>query len=541
MLAYRMNTDYYKGNPLVKRDGIQQEWNQGDVTEYIKCMRDPVYFAETYAKIISLDKGLVSFNLYPYQREMFQQFNENRFSIVLACRQSGKSISSVIYLLWYAIFQPEKTIAILANKGSTAREMLARVALALENLPFFLQPGCKILNKGSIEFSNNSRIIAASTSGSSIRGMSVNLLFLDEFAFVERASEFYTSTYPVISAGKDTKVIITSTANGIGNIFHRLWEGAVQGTNEYKPFQVNWWDVPGRDEEWKRQTIANTSQLQFDQEFGNTFFGTGDTLISAASLMELRVKQPIRILENGNLLIYKEPSAGHEYIITVDVSKGRGQDYSTFTIIDVTERPFKQVAVYRNNVISPILFPNIIYKYAMVYNKSYVIIESNDQGGIVCNGLYHDLEYENVHLESTVKSGAIGIEMTKKTKRLGCSGIKDLIEERKLEICDEQTIMEISTFVAKGQSFEASEGNHDDLMMNLVMFGYYTITQSFFNMTNIDLKRMMFEEKMRQIEADIVPFGFIDDAREEIEQIESREFMKNVEWQIPYDLDHFTR
>jgi hypothetical protein len=541
MLAYRMNTDYYKGNPLVKRDGIQQEWNQGDVTEYIKCMKDPVYFAETYAKIISLDKGLVSFNLYPYQREMFQQFNENRFSIVLACRQSGKSISSVIYLLWYAIFQPEKTIAILANKGSTAREMLARVALALENLPFFLQPGCKILNKGSIEFSNNSRIIAASTSGSSIRGMSVNLLFLDEFAFVERASEFYTSTYPVISAGKDTKVIITSTANGIGNIFHRLWEGAVQGTNEYKPFQVNWWDVPGRDEEWKRQTIANTSQLQFDQEFGNTFFGTGDTLISAASLMELRVKQPIRILENGNLLIYKEPSAGHEYIITVDVSKGRGQDYSTFTIIDVTERPFKQVAVYRNNVISPILFPNIIYKYAIVYNKSYVIIESNDQGGIVCNGLYHDLEYENVHLESTVKSGAIGIEMTKKTKRLGCSGIKDLIEERKLEICDEQTIMEISTFVAKGQSFEASEGNHDDLMMNLVMFGYYTITQSFFNMTNIDLKRMMFEEKMRQIEADIVPFGFIDDAREEIEQIESREFMKNLEWQIPYDLDHFTR
>lgn len=541
MLAYRMNTDYYKGNPLVKRDGIQQEWNQDDVTEYIKCMRDPVYFAETYAKIISLDKGLVSFNLYPYQREMFQQFNENRFSIVLACRQSGKSISSVIYLLWYAIFQPEKTIAILANKGSTAREMLARVALALENLPFFLQPGCKILNKGSIEFSNNSRIIAASTSGSSIRGMSVNLLFLDEFAFVERASEFYTSTYPVISAGKDTKVIITSTANGIGNIFHRLWEGAVQGTNEYKPFQVNWWDVPGRDEEWKRQTIANTSQLQFDQEFGNTFFGTGDTLISAASLMSLRVKQPVRILENGNLLIYKEPSAGHEYIITVDVSKGRGQDYSTFTIIDVTERPFKQVAVYRNNVISPILFPNIIYKYAMVYNKGYVVIESNDQGGIVCNGLYHDLEYENVHLESTVKSGAIGIEMTKRTKRLGCSGIKDLIEEQKLEICDEQTIMEISTFVAKGQSFEASEGNHDDLMMNLVMFGYYTITQSFFNMTNIDLKRMMFEEKMRQIEADIIPFGFIDDAREEIESIESREFMKNIEWQIPYDLDHFNR
>lgn len=268
MLAIRMN-DSYLGNINVKRDGIQQQWTEEQVVEYAKCMKDPSYFARTYVKIISLDKGLVNFDLYPYQENMFDHFNDNRFSIVLACRQSGKSISSVVYLLWYAIFHPEKTIAVLANKGATAREMLARVTLALENLPFFLQPGCRALNKGSIEFSNNSRIIAAATSGSSIRGMSVNLLFLDEFAFVERAAEFYTSTYPVISSGKDTKVIITSTANGIGNTFHKIWEGAVQKVNEYKAFTVNWWDVPGRDEEWKRQTISNTSQMQFDQEFGN--------------------------------------------------------------------------------------------------------------------------------------------------------------------------------------------------------------------------------------------------------------------------------
>jgi hypothetical protein len=257
--------------------------------------------------------------------------------------------------------------------------------------------------------------------------------------------------------------------------------------------------------------------------------------------MELRVKQPIRIMENGSLLIYKEPCAGHEYIITVDVSKGRGQDYSTFTVIDVTERPFKQVAVYRNNLISPILFPNIIYKYAVVYNKGYVVIESNDQGGIVCNGLYHDLEYENIHIEPTARSGSIGIEMNRKTKRLGCSGIKDLIEERKLDICDEQTIMEISTFVAKAQSFEASEGNHDDLMMNLVLFGYFTISQSFYNMTSIDLKKMMFEEKMRQIEAEVVPFGFIDDASSIINEIESKELMKDVNWQIPYEMEYYDR
>ena len=512
--------DTYLGNPQVKRDGIVTQWTEHQVREYAKCMKDPVYFAKNYAKVISLDRGLVSFDLYPYQEKMFKHFNDNRFSIVLACRQSGKSISSVAYLLWYAIFHPEKTIAILANKGATAREMLARVTLMLENLPFFLQPGCKALNKGSIEFSNNSRIIAAATSGSSIRGMSVNLLYLDEFAFVERAAEFYTSTYPVVSSGKDTKVIITSTANGIGNTFYKIWEGAVQLTNEYKPFRVDWWDVPGRDEKWKLQTIANTSQMQFDQEFGNTFFGTGDTLIGATTLLELKAKEPKRRIENDSVLIYGEPVKNHEYIMIVDVSRGRGQDYSTFNVIDISARPFKQVAVYRNNTISPLLFPNIIYKYAKVYNEAYVIVESNDQGGVVCNGLYHDLEYENVHVESAVKANAIGIEMTRKVKRLGCSAIKDIIENNKLEIVDENTIMEISTFVARGQSYEASEGNHDDLMMNLVMFGYFATSNYFGEMTSINLKEMMFKQRIQEIEDDVLPFGFIDDGSDHIRQVE---------------------
>ena len=229
-----MNNDYYLGNPLVKRDGIVQDWTQEEIKEYAKCMKSPSYFTENYVKIISLDKGLVPFKLYPYQRKMFNQFQKDRFNIVLACRQSGKSISACAFLVWYALFNPEKTIAIMANKGATAREMLGRITLMLENLPFFLQPGCKALNKGSIEFSNNSRIVAAATSGSSIRGMSVNLLYLDEFAFVERASEFYTSTYPVVSAGTDTKIIVTSTANGVGNIFYNIWQGAEQGVNEFK-------------------------------------------------------------------------------------------------------------------------------------------------------------------------------------------------------------------------------------------------------------------------------------------------------------------
>lgn len=513
----------YLGNPNVKRDGVDEEWDSHKITEYKKCMQDPAYFCRTYVKVVHLDKGLVNFNLYPYQEKMFDHFNDNRFNIVLACRQSGKSISSVAYLLWFALFHPEKTIAVLANKGATAREMLARVTLMLENLPFFLQPGCKALNKGSIEFSNNSRIIAAATSGSSIRGMSVNLLFLDEFAFVENATEFYTSTYPVISSGKDTKVIITSTANGIGNQYEKIWTGAVQGVNEYKPFRVDWWDVPGRDKKWKEETVANTSQLQFDQEFGNTFFGTGDTLINAETLMSLRSKNPVETLEGGQFLVYDKPVKGHEYVMTVDVAKGRGLDYSTFVVIDITVRPFKQVATYRNNTISPILYPNIIYKYAKLYNEAYVVVEANDQGGVVCNGLYYDLEYENLHTSSAVKSNALGIEMNRKVKRLGCSSIKDILENNKLDIVDEETILEISTFIAKGQSYEASDGNHDDLMMNLVMFGYFVSTQFFADMTDINLKQMMFEDKMRQIEEDIVPFGIIDDGSTYLDQLQAEE------------------
>lgn len=535
MSSYSKNS--YLGNPQIKRDGVAEEWDATKLREYKKCMEDPSYFCKKYVKVIHLDKGLVPFDLYPYQEDMFDHFEENRFSIVLACRQSGKSISSVGYILWYALFHPEKTIAILANKGATAREMLARVTLMLENLPFFLQPGCKALNKGSIELSNNSRIVAAATSGSSIRGMSVNLLFLDEFAFVENAAEFYTSTYPVVSSGTDTKVIITSTANGIGNTYHKIWEGAVQNVNEYKPFRVDWWDVPGRDERWKEETIANTSQLQFDQEFGNTFFGTGDTLIEGNTLLDLRARQPINLLEGGDLKVYEKPIKDHEYIMTVDVSKGRGQDYSTFTVIDVSQRPFKQVAVYRNNNISPLLYPNIIYKYANLYNEALCVVENNDAGMLVAVGLYQDLEYENMFLESAIKSDAIGVTMTRKVKRIGCSSIKDILENNKLSIVDEETILEISTFVSKGVSFEASDGNHDDLMMNLVMFGYFVSTQSFGDNFDMNIKNLLFEERMAQIEEDLPPFGIIDDGRDIVEA-PSQDGAEWTNFQTPFDTNY---
>lgn len=499
----------YLGNPNIKRAGVEQEWDQNEVLEYKNCLQNPVYFAETYAKVISLDKGLVPFGLYPYQRDMFNHFKDNRFSVVLACRQSGKSISSVIFILWYAIFHPEKTIAILANKGSTAREMLGRLTLALENLPFFLQPGCTAVNKGSIEFANNSKIIAASTSSSSIRGFSANLVFLDEFAFVQNDSEFYTSTYPVISSGKSTKIIITSTANGVGNVFHKIWEGAVQSTNQFKPFRIDWWDVPGRDEQWKKETIENTSELQFEQEFGNSFLNTGNTLISGDKLLGLRAKPPL--YEQDSVKVYERPIPDHDYMIFVDVAKGRGQDYSTFTIIDVSVKPFKQVAVFRNNTMSPLLYPNIIYKYARTYYDAYVVIESNDAGQVVCNGLYHEIEYENVYVESAVKADSIGVNMTRKIKRIGTSTLKDLVENDKIELVDADTISELSTFVTKGTSFEASKNNHDDLVMNLVLFSWFSTNSVFMEYADVDIKQMMYEEQLKMIEDDVAPFGIIDD------------------------------
>lgn len=527
------NENSYLGNPNVKRDGVVEEFTHEQIQEYIRCTKDPAYFVTKYMKVINLDKGLVPFDLYPYQQKMFEHFNENRFSIVLACRQSGKSISSCGYLLWYALFHSDKTIAILANKGATAREMLSRITLALENIPFFLQPGCRALNKGSIEFSNRSKIICAATSGSSIRGLSVNLLFLDEFAFVENANEFYTSTYPVVSSGKTSRVIVTSTANGIGNQFHKIWTGAVQGVNEFKPFRVDWWDVPGRDENWKKQTIANTSELQFKQEFGNEFFGAGDTLISGETLLGMKAKEPIHI--SNDVKYYQEPIAGHDYVMAVDVAKGRGQDYSTFSVIDITSRPFKQVAVYRNNLISPILFPNIIHKVAKSYNDAYVLIESNDQGAVVCNGMFYDFEYENLHLSYNGRRTDLGVEMNRKVKRIGCSNIKDLLEENRLEIVDEDTIIECSTFEAKGVSFEATDGNHDDLVMNLVLFAYFVGTGWFENESDIDIKKFLFEERMKEVEEDVLPFGYMDDGTDFAEQGETVNINGETWNVVPYN------
>jgi len=495
----------YLGNNLIKRGGIDIQYTKDELAEYIKCSEDPCHFIENYTQIISLDEGMVPFKLRGYQDKLINHYNDNRFNVVLASRQSGKSITSCAYLLWFLVFHPEVTVAVLANKGAIAREMIARIVTMLESVPFFLQPGVKILNKGSIEFANDSKVVAAATSSSSIRGMSINLLYLDEFAFVEDAATFYTATYPVVTSGKNSKVIITSTANGVGNMFHKIYESAVHGQSDYKDFLINWFDVPGRDEAWKQQTIGNTSEAQFEQEYGNSFLGTGNTLINSNTLLEMKAIDGEWVRDGFTM--YDKPVEGHEYIVTVDVAKGRGMDWSTFTIFDVSIQPFKQVAVYRDNMISPLLFPDIINKFVTPYNKPIVIIENNNEGAMVANQLHYDIEYENVFTQGFASAADIGVTMSRKIKRIGCSTMKELLEEHRLELVDRPTITELMTFINKGTSFEADRGYHDDMVMNIVLFSWFITTEYFYHLTDTQVKDLLYAEQQKIIQDDLLPAG----------------------------------
>lgn len=504
-----MSSDGYMGNPKLKRDGLKQNYSEKELQEYLKCSQNPVYFIENYIQIIHVDKGIIPFKMYDYQKDMINHFNDNRFSIILSCRQSGKTTSTCAYLLWCALFNVDQNIALLANKAAMAKEMLSRILLALESVPFFLQPGCKAVNKMSLELSNNSRIFAAATSSTSIRGQSCSIVALDEFSHVHRANEFFTSTYPVISSGQNSKVIIISTPNGIGNMFYKLWEGATQNANEFKPFTVNWWDVPGRDEKWKEQTIANTSAAQFRQEFEVEFIGSSNTLIAPEALLGLKACKPVKTLYDGCLRIYEEPQKEHLYIVAADTSQGRGLDYSSFIVIDVSTKPFKEVATYRNNVVSPLIFPTIINAIGTSYNDAILLVESNGPGQIVANALYYDFEYDNMFVESTLKKGGVGVTMTKKVKYLGTSALKDLIEQEKLLVSDPDTVIELSYFEESGSSYQAKLGKHDDNVMCLVLFSWFISNDIFSNFSEQNIRDLVYKSRLEEMEEELFDFGFL--------------------------------
>ena len=515
--------DVYLGNPNLKKAGTPIQFTKKQINEWIKCKKDPLYFACNYIQIISLDEGLVPFSMYDFQKKILMDFHRDRFNIAKLPRQTGKSTTVVAYLLYYAIFYDSVNIGILANKASTARELLGRLQLAYENLPKWMQHGILVWNKGNVELENGSKILAASTSASAVRGMSFNILFLDEFAFVPNhvAEQFFASVYPTITSGKSTKVIIISTPNGM-NHFYKMWEDARNDKNDYITNEVHWSQVPGRDKKWKDETIKNTSKRQFAQEFECDFLGSADTLISPSKLQCIPFNDPIR--SNAGLDVYERAEENHEYIITVDVARGIGGDYSAFIVFDITTLPYKIVAKYRNNEIKPVLFPSVIFQVAKEYNNPYILVEVNDVGDLIAATLNYDLEYPNV-LMCAMRGRAgqivgqgfsgnktqLGVKMSVTVKKIGCSNLKAIIEEDKLTFQDFDIFQELTTFVQKKQAWEADEGYHDDLVMCMVLFAWLVMQDYFKEMTDQDIRRRIYEEQRNQIEQDMAPFGFIDD------------------------------
>jgi hypothetical protein len=511
----------YLGNVNLLNDTDTISLTEEQLTEFVKCSQDPIYFVKKYLKIVNVDKGLVPFELWSFQERMIKSFHDNRFTICKIGRQSGKSVTVIAYLLHFALFNESKTVAILANKGSTARELLGRLKTAYEHLPNWLKQGILVWNKGDIQFANGSRVIAAATSSSAIRGQSVNLLYLDEYGFVPngQAEEFFRSVYPTISSGTTTKIIVTSTPNGL-NHYWKMWKDATEKRSLYFPIEVHWTEIPGRDEKWKEETIRNTDPVQFEQEFGCEFLGSSHTLISSAKLRTMVYVNP-KYSQDGFDII-EESVPGRTYAITVDVARGQGLDYSAFSVFDVTEIPYRQVAKYRNNEISALLYPTIIYNAARKYNDAYVLVEISDIGQQITDILHYELEYENlVKIQVKGKQGlqvssghvkkiAFGLKQSVATKRIGCANLKTLIETNKLIVQDSDTIMELTTFTAQKDSFKAEEGNHDDLAMTLVIFGWFTAQRHFKDSLKEDIRKVLQQEQLNMVDEDIAPFGIID-------------------------------
>ena len=521
------NNQQYLGNPNLKKANISQEWTKEQLLEYQKCMDNPQYFIENYVQIVSLDEGLIPFKMYDFQKEMVGTFHNNRFTICKLPRQSGKSTVMVSYLLHYALFNDSVNIAILANKAATARDLLGRLQLAYEHLPKWLQQGVMSWNKGSLELENGSKILASSTSASAVRGGSYNIIFLDEFAYVPSnvAEQFFSSVYPTISSGKSTKVMIVSTPHGM-NMFYKLWVDAEEKRNEYIPIEVHWSEVPGRDEKWKKQTIANTSESQFTTEFECEFLGSIDTLITSSKLKMLTYKTPVQ--SNAGLDIHVPPQKDHTYVLTADVSRGTSNDYSAYIVFDVTTIPYTVVAKYRANDVKPLIFPNKIYDVARAYNQAFVLIEVNDIGEQVANAMQFDLEYDNLIMASMrgragqVLGGGfsggkaqLGVRTTKAVKKIGCSNLKQMIEDNKLIIEDFDCINELSTFIVKGSSFEADDGCNDDLVACMFIFGWATDQTYFKELTDNDIRERMYKDQQDQLEQDMAPFGFVVDGLED--------------------------
>ena len=517
----------YHGNPNLKPLAYQHDFTKEEIKEYMKCKEDPVYFIENYVKIITLDQGLQPFKLYDCQKEKVDVIMNNRRVVLMEGRQQGKTVTAAACILHYTIFEEDKTVAIMANKSAAAREVLNRYQIMYENLPLWMQQDVRVWNKGDVELENNSKVLTAATTAAAIRGKSVNWLYIDEAAIIPNnvADEFFTSVYPTISAGETTKILLTSTPLGY-NHFWKFWNEAEKKTNGFEHMFIPYYEIPGRDEKWLEEQKQLLGEVKFNQEVMCEFLGSTNTLINSQTIGRLSSKTPE--FQNNGLDIYENPEEGHYYAIACDTARGIGGDYSAFVVVDITDMPYKVVAKYRKNDIAPMLYPDVIGKVGRDYNNAFILVEVNDIGQQVAEILHQEVEYENILSTVTEqqrqyvspgfgKATKHGVTTSKQVKRQGCFTFKSLLEEQKLLIFDEHIIHEISTFIEKGNTYQADEGYHDDLVMCMVLFGWLTSQNFFKDMTDVNVREGLYGQQMGEIESNLTPFIRVDGQEPEVE------------------------
>ena len=520
-----MDIRVYNRNQNLKAAGVSVAFTQEQVQEYVRCARDPLYFIRNYAKIVSLDDGVVAFDPFPYQERMIRAIHENKNTLGKLFRQAGKSTIVAAYFAWYVLFNDNKTAVILANKQAIAIEIFGRVQFIIENLPQWLQQGVVEWNKKSLVLENGSRCIAAATSASAVRGMSVNLLLLDEFAHLgpNLADEFIASVFPTLSSSESSKLVIISTPNGL-NHYHKLWVEAKNGNNDFHTVEGRWQENPKRSQKWADEQRKKLGEVKYRQEIECTFEGSSYTLVDGAFLATIPLAVPIH--NKDNFEVFFAPEQGRNYVITVDVSRGRHMDFSAFTVFDTTEMPYRVVATYKDNTISTLEFPHLIYNTARQYNDAFLLIEINDLGEEVSNTIWHEYEYENLYFtrgnELSQARGYPGVRTTSKVKSLGCSVLKDLVEKNQLIINSHRIIEELGLFVLHRKSYASEDpAVNDDLCTTLWLMAWLTKQDVFQEITNIHLRDVLTKQKQAYIDSTMTPFGFFHDGRSEVKDLGS--------------------
>lgn len=526
------NSPFKDNDPVWKKANIVFEYTPEELEELKRCKADPVYFASRYAKVMQ-ESGIEQIKLRDYQEEIIKSFKNNRFNCLMASRQIGKTVMSGVFIAWYLIFHTDKNVLAVANIASTTKEVLDKIKSVLENLPFFLKPGCISNNVMSMKFDNGCRLIGRTTTKNTGIGFTIHVLYIDEFAHINPSylDFFYRAIYPTISASTNSKIIITSTPNGM-NRFYDIYMDAMNGHNAYVPLRVDWWQVPGRDDEWKKMTIANLgSEEDFNQEYGLQFFSSDKLLLTSKDLKKIfklktQYVTPEWALTPDNLDILDgftvHPNFsgftpadirndGQSYIFTIDTADGLGRDYSVINIFKLVALPFNmldqvkdfiknegdifalvQVATFRSNKKDINQYCNTLEHLAYnIFNpeKVKLIIELNHKGDYVVDKISQNEAFwpgQIIHSKHTSSSTTWkpGLKMTETNKTKFCERFKYLTAVHKVLPNETKTVHELGSFGKSSNGNYRSQSGNDDLAMTCVMTAAFFESPNFWELVN---------------------------------------------------------